>query len=219
MNNYTTENEQRKAITEEDKTAIGWIIHIIYAALSFFYIIMSLRFNTEFITTGFITTTLAVIVITCWLKGVKELLKTTIILLAGFIIFSFIWTKNDLQLSFLNGKYDFFIHENKNFANTENALIIREAINNNTEENYNKAFATIKNRDQNLSEETTKVFNLVNVVKNITPELKDELKNILADNFVSKEEYLMLKSKTIEKIQAKINTLNSEQLVLLGSIK
>jgi hypothetical protein len=60
-------------------------------------------------------------------------------------------------------------------------------------------------------------MNLVNAIKNITPELIPDLKVAMADNFVSLEEYNLLKNQAIKNISSK--KLTNEQLVLLGSIK
>jgi hypothetical protein len=218
MINNTFESNSKMA-AKENKAGIGIIVYLFYIVMSVGYIVIKSQVNKEIVTTGFIITTAITIGLICWLRGFKDLYKVAVMIGAGIIIFCFVITKEDIQRKYMSNKYDYYIGLNSNFENTDNAHIIKEAIDAYSNENYNKALAVIKNRDQNNSETLDRVFNLANVIKELTPELKGDLKVALKDNFVSIEEYKILKLKTVENIQAKIDTLTTEQLILLGSIK
>lgn len=203
--------------TENDKKIVASLIHIFYFILLASMVALSFQTGKESIMTMAIITTIIAAIAACLANGLKELYKILGIVVILSLLFNFVITKETLQRNKIENAYSSLIYQNKNYANTENAKKIRTALEGHNSENYKIALNTIKNYYQNESQDLDRVMNLVSAIKNITPELIPELKVAMADNFVSLEEYNLLKNQAIKNISSK--KLTNEQLVLLGSIK
>lgn len=204
-------------ITKSDKKAFAILVHVMY------FIILSCAFfaglsyhNDSTINNAFIITIVAAIA-ACLINGFKQIYITLTIAVIVSLFFNFVITKEVLQQNKLEKFYTSHLYQNQNYANTENGKIIKEALEAYNDDNYKVAFDVLKKYDQNESKNIEDVMNLVNVTKAITPELIPDLKVAMADNFVSVEEYNILRQKAIKNITSK--KLTTEQLVLLGSIK
>lgn len=204
-------------MTDDDRKGIAICTHVVYSLLIFLAIPAAIRHNNESPwITAFVLTLIAAAIL-FFTKNPKEIYKTVSIFIISIVVFNFVITKEYLQVKMLKESYNSFVKLNENYANTENAKTIKKAIDNYNAKNADSAYKVFINKDQNRSQDIEKVINLVNAIKEITPELKPDLKLALADNFISIDEYNSLKEKTIKNISLK--TLSNEQLVLLGSIK
>lgn len=208
--------EKEKPIDNEREITAS-IIHVFYFVLLSMGVAVGFQNGNESIMTIAIVITIIAAIATCIANGPKELYKIIGIVVALSLVFNFVITKEWLQKNKIEKSYNNLIYQNKNYANTENAKNIKKALENYNAENYKVAFATLRKYNQNESQDLDKVMNLVSAIKNITPELTSDLKVAMADNFVSLEEYNLLKDQTIKNISSK--KLTNEQLVLLGSIK
>jgi len=205
------------SLSKEDRrlTLIG--IYIFYSFIMFMGIYISLKNNNEsIISTTIIFTMIGVIGSFC-VSGIKSSLNIVGISILATIFFHSIITKEMIQTEKFKNSYNHLISKNENYKNTENARKIRVAIEAYSQENAKIAYDVLKNKNQNTSQDIDKVMNLINVIKQTTPELIPELKIVMTDNFMSLEEYNSLREKTLKNIS--LATLTNEQLVLLGSIK
>lgn len=201
---------------EDGKIEVSWTANLMYALTIFTIIPAGMNYNNSSWIEVAILTLIAAAVI--YYKGkIKYLYATAGILIVASLIFNFIITKEYIQTKKLNEHYSKYINENENYANTENAKKIKAAIDHYSDENADIAYNALGHKDQNQSQDIDKVINLTNAIKQLTPELKAELKVAMADNFVSIEEYNQLRDKTLKNIS--LSTLTNEQLVLLGSLK
>jgi hypothetical protein len=212
MNNLIEED-----VAKNDRKIVASLIHVFYFTLLASMVALSFQTGKDSIMTMAIVTTIIAAIAVCLANGLKELYKILGIVVILSILFNFVITKETLQRNKIENAYNSFIYQNKNYANTENAKKIRTALEDHNSENYKIALNTIKNYYQNESQDLDRVINLVSAIKNITPELIPDLKVAMADNFVSLEEYNLLKNQAIKNISSK--KLTNEQLVLLGSIK
>jgi hypothetical protein len=212
MNNLIEED-----VAENDRKIVASLIHVFYFMLLAGIVALSFQNGNESVLTIAIVTTIIAAIATCLANGLKELYKIVGIVIVLSLVFNFIITKEGLQKNKIETSYNNLIYQNKNYANTENAKNIKKALENYNAENYKVALETLRKYNQNESQDLDRVMNLVNAIKNITPELIPDLKVAMADNFVSLEEYNLLKDQTIKNISSK--KLTNEQLVLLGSIK
>lgn len=213
MNNSIDGNET----TPEDRKSMALIVHVIYFILLASIFAIGYSNDNESILPIIITFTVIAAIGAYLANGLMELYKIIGIIVIVSFVFNFVATKEILQRNKLEDSYSNLLYENKNYANTENAKKIRTALESYSPESYKIAFNAIKKRNQNKSQDIDNVLNLVSAIKNITPELTPELKLAMADNFVSIEEYTLLKDQAIKNISSK--KLTTEQLVLLGSIK
>lgn len=212
MNNLIEED-----VAENDRKIVASLIHVFYFMLLAGIVALSFQNGNESVLMIAIVTTIIAAIATCLANGLKELYKIVGIVIVLSLVFNFIITKEGLQKNKIETSYNNLIYQNKNYANTENAKNIKKALENYNAENYKVALETLRKYNQNESQDLDRVMNLVNAIKNITPELIPDLKVAMADNFVSLEEYNLLKNQAIKNISSK--KLTNEQLVLLGSIK
>lgn len=208
---------EKEQSEDNERELTASIIHFFYFILLAMGVTLGLQNGNESIMTVAIVITFIAAIATWIANGPKELYKIVGIIVSLSLVFNFVVTKEWLQKNKIEKSYNNLIYQNKNYANTENAKNIKKALENYNAENYKVAFATLRKYNQNESQDLDKVMNLVSTIKTITPELIPDLKVAMADNFVSLEEYNLLKDQTIKNISSK--KLTNEQLVLLGSIK
>jgi len=208
---------KKENVSIEDRKIIANLIHFFYLAFVSIIIVGGLSHNSESTITFVAVLTIIAATATCFTNGFKELYTTLGIVILLSVVFNVFITKETLQKNRLDKVYSSFVYQNENYANTENAKNIKKALEDYNPENTKIAFDSLKKYDQNISQDLDKVMNLISAVKAITPELIPELKVAMNDNFVSIDEYNVLKQKAIKNISSK--KLTNEQLVLLGSIK
>lgn len=213
MNETIGEDE----ITKSDKKAFAIVVHVLYFSILSCGVAAGMSNHNDSLINGALILTIIAGVVACLINGLKQISITLAIALLVSLFFNFVITKEVLQQNKLEKFYSSHLYQNQNYANTENGKIIKKALEAYNEDNYKIAFDVLKKHDQNESKNIEDVMNLVNVTKAITPELIPDLKVAMADDFVSIEEYNILKEKAVKNITSK--KLTTEQLVLLGSIK
>ena len=195
MNNLIKSNE----MTEGDRKCIAIVIHVIYFLMLFAGLAAGLSFGNDMLIMEIVFTIIAGVT-ACLTNGFKELKITFSIILFASIVFNFVLPKEILQKNRIENAYSSFIYQNKNYENTKNGQIVKKALEGYNAENYKAALSVLRNYDGNHSQDLDKVVNLVNVIKQITPELIPDLKTAMNDNFVSIQEYESLRQKTIKNI-------------------
>lgn len=119
-----------------------------------------------------------------------------------------------VRLNAMKKRYNDLIEKEPSYANTENSKKLLVAIKTNNPDVFIQILA---NSDENKKIDDKSANYLLSIVLDVLPEYRKELKDMLADNYLTISEYNSIKKELLANIIKK--DLNSDQIAMIGGLK
>lgn len=151
-------------------------------------------------------------------KDIKMTNKTNMIIYITFLnIFSVgqlsFFDKDEYRVSIMTDRYNNIIKSDPNYANSDNAKILRDSI---ESKNYVAYISVLKNEDNNIQKDKVSINKLLEIVTELFPEKKELVKKMLSDNYFTVNEYNEIRKSILEDLENK--RLTASQIAMIGGI-